>query len=154
MNARRALLGIFVVLTIVFASTTVYESGMRTTLTSTSTSTVTATSLSTITTTSVSVSMVTTTPSANLTKPLTDAYLSHIGAIVSGNGTALAAQYETNAALLYDFPGATPSNGSYNDSASIQYFYGRGFPGDVIRIAWVSRTFRRITSLSQTTPIR
>ncbi len=136
MNVRTSLLGLFVVLTIVFASTTVYESGIRTTLTSTSTSTststVTATSLSTITTTSVSVSMVTTTSSANLTKPLTDAYLSHIGAIVSANGTALAAQYGTNATLLYDFPDATPSQGSYNGSANILYFYGSGFPGDVI----------------------
>ncbi len=132
MNTRSALLGLFVALAIVFASTTVYESGMRTTLTSTSTSTVTATSLSTVTTTSVSASMVTTTSSADLTKPLTDAYLSHIGAIVSANGTALAAQYETNTTLLYDFPDATPSHGSYNGSANILYFYGRGFPGDVL----------------------
>lgn len=48
LNARTALLGLFVVLTMVFASTTVYESGTRTTLTSTSTSTSTATSVSTI----------------------------------------------------------------------------------------------------------
>ena len=39
LNARTALLGLFVALTIVFASTTVYELGIRTTLTSTSTST-------------------------------------------------------------------------------------------------------------------
>ena len=39
LNVRTALLGLFVALTIVFASTTVYESGIRTTLTSTSTST-------------------------------------------------------------------------------------------------------------------
>ena len=126
------MLGLFVALTIVLASTTVYEAGIRTTLTSTSTSTVTATSLSIITTTSVSVSMVTTTSSANLTKPLTGAYLSHIGAIVSANGTALAAQYEANATLLYDFPDVTPSHGTYNGSANILYFYGWGFPGDVI----------------------
>jgi len=43
MNAKSALLGIFVALTIVFASTTVYESGIRTTLTSTSTTTQTTT---------------------------------------------------------------------------------------------------------------
>jgi hypothetical protein len=52
LNVRTALLGLFVVLTILFASTTVYESSIRTTLTSTSTSTststVTATSVSTI----------------------------------------------------------------------------------------------------------
>jgi hypothetical protein len=51
LNVRTALLGLFVALTIVFASTTVYESGMRATLTATSTSTVTATNVSTITTT-------------------------------------------------------------------------------------------------------
>ena len=128
MNARTALPGIFVALTIVFASTTVYESGIRTTLTSTSTSTVTSTSVSTITTTSVSVSVVTTTSSANLTKPLTGAYLSHIGAIISDNATALASQYETNATLLFDSPNF---NGSYSGSANIPYFYGRGFPGDL-----------------------
>jgi hypothetical protein len=131
MNARTALLGLFVALTMVFASTTVYESGIRTTLTSTSTSTTTATSVSTITATSVSVSVVTTTSSANLTQPLADAYLSHIGAIVSANGTALSAQYETSATLLYDFPFVTGPHGSYNGSANILYFYGRGFPGDV-----------------------
>jgi hypothetical protein len=47
LNARSALLGLFVALTIVLASTTVYESGTRTTLTSTTT----ATATSTITTT-------------------------------------------------------------------------------------------------------
>lgn len=132
MNVRTALLGVFVALTIVFASTTVYESVIRTTIIATSTSTATATSVSTITSTSVSVSTVTTASSATLTKPLTDAYFSHIGAIVSANGTALAAQYETNATLLYDFPDATPSHSSYNGTINIQYFYGRGFPGDVL----------------------
>ena len=43
MNARAALLGLFVALTIILASTTVYESGARTTLTSTITSTSTLT---------------------------------------------------------------------------------------------------------------
>jgi hypothetical protein len=51
LNARSALLGLFVALTIVLASTTVYESGIRTTLTSTSTSTSTLTSTVTQTTT-------------------------------------------------------------------------------------------------------
>ncbi len=51
MNARSALLGLFVALTIVLASTTVYESGTRTTLTSTSTATSTLTSTLTQTTT-------------------------------------------------------------------------------------------------------
>jgi hypothetical protein len=57
LNVRTALLGLFVALTIVLASTTVYESGIRTTLTSTSTltgttTTATTTSTSTITKTS------------------------------------------------------------------------------------------------------
>jgi hypothetical protein len=43
LNARSALLGLFVALTIVLASTTAYESGTRTTLTSTSTLTQTTT---------------------------------------------------------------------------------------------------------------
>jgi hypothetical protein len=43
LNVRSALLGLFVALTIVLASTTVYESGARTTLTSTSTRTQTTT---------------------------------------------------------------------------------------------------------------
>jgi hypothetical protein len=57
LNARSALLGLFVALTIVLASTTVYESGIRTTLTSTSTltqtTTVTSSTTSTETTTSI-----------------------------------------------------------------------------------------------------
>ena len=43
MNARTALLGLFVALTIVFASTTLYESTSKTTITSTSTQTETST---------------------------------------------------------------------------------------------------------------
>jgi len=50
LNARTALLGLFVALTIVLASTTVYESGIRTTLTSTSTSTSTLTETTTVAT--------------------------------------------------------------------------------------------------------
>ncbi|MDG7016220.1 MAG: hypothetical protein JRM82_02475 [Nitrososphaerota archaeon] len=60
MNVRTALLGLFVVLTIALASTAVYESGSRSTFTSTSTltqkSTVTATSVTTAVSTSTSVS--------------------------------------------------------------------------------------------------
>jgi hypothetical protein len=59
LNARSALLGLFVALTIVLASTTVYESGTRTTLTSTSTSTNTLTSTLTQTTTVTSTTRVT-----------------------------------------------------------------------------------------------
>lgn len=104
LNTRTALLGLFVALTIAFASTTVYESGIRTTLTSTSTST------STSTVTAISVSTITTTSVVDPTRALEDAYLSHIGAIESRNATALAAQYETNATSL----GAVP--GGVNDS--------------------------------------
>jgi hypothetical protein len=131
LNVGTALLGLFVAMTILFASTTVYESGTRTTLTSTTTSTSTAISVSTTTSTTTQTTTVTST--FDLTKPLTDAYLSHIGAIVSDNAPALAAQYETNATLLYDFYNAAPSHGSFNGSANIPRFYGRqGLPGAFI----------------------
>jgi hypothetical protein len=60
LNARSALLGLFVALTIVFASTTLYESGIRTTLTSTSTSTSTLTSTLTQTSTTTTTSSLST----------------------------------------------------------------------------------------------
>jgi len=113
------MLGLFVALTIVFGSTTVYESGIRTTLTSTSTSTVTATSVSTTTSTTTQTTTVNST--FDLTKALTDAYLSHIAAIESGNMTALAAQYEANATLY------APQNGNrgnyFDGAANITSFY-------------------------------
>jgi hypothetical protein len=118
LNVKTALTGLFVVLTIVFASTTVYQSGIRTTLTSTST----ATSLSTTTSTTTQTTTVTST--FDLTNALQDAYRSHIGAIVSQNATALAAQYETNATLLYAFQGgASVLDGSVNGIANITRFY-------------------------------
>lgn len=104
----------------VFASTTVYESGIRTTLTSTST----ATSVSTTTSTTTQTTTVTST--LDLIKTLTDAYLSHIVAFESKNATALAAQYETNATLLYASQGGVfPSflDGSVNGTANITRFY-------------------------------
>ncbi len=113
-------MGLFVVLTIAFASTTVYESGMRTTLTSIST----ATSVSTTTSTTTRTTTVTST--LDLTKALTDAYLSHIGAIEFQNVTALTAQYETNANLLYASQGGVfPSflDGSVNGIANITRLY-------------------------------
>ena len=60
LNVRTALLGLFVALTIVFASTTVYELGTRTTLASTSTSSETLTSTLTQTTTITSTTRLTT----------------------------------------------------------------------------------------------
>jgi hypothetical protein len=120
LNARTALLGLFVALTIVLASTTVYESGTRTTLTSTSTATSTATSVSTTTSTTTQTTTVTST--FDLAKALTDAYLSHIAAIESGNMTALAAQYEANATLYAPQDG---NRGNYFDGvANITSFYG------------------------------
>jgi hypothetical protein len=59
----------------------------------------------------------------NLTKSLADAYRSHIGAIASQNATALAAQYETSATLLYTLPHGIPPNGSFDGSADITRFY-------------------------------
>jgi hypothetical protein len=105
-------------LTIVLASSTVYESGIRTTLTSTSTSTVTAISVSTITTTS----------SANFTEALKDAYLSHISAIEMENAMVLATQYETNATLVYATSLAGLTTGSYGSIPKITAFYETGGP--------------------------
>ena len=115
MNVRTALLGLFVVLTLVFASTTVYESGIRTTLTSTSTST------STSTVTATRVSTITRTSFMDPTQALKDAYLSHIGAIESRNATALAAQYETNATWLGAVPGGMSD--SFDGITNITRFY-------------------------------
>jgi hypothetical protein len=58
LKVRSALLGLFMALTIVLASTTVYESGLRTTLTSTRTLTSTLTQTTTVTATSNSSSLV------------------------------------------------------------------------------------------------
>ena len=103
------------VLTIAFASSTVYESGMRTTLTSTSTST------STSTVTATSVSTTTTTSTVDLVKALRDAYLSHIRAIESRNATALTGQYEVNATLMGAVPRGVSS--SFDGVANITRFY-------------------------------
>ena len=116
LNVRTALLALFVVLTIVFASTTVYESGIRTTLTPTRT----ATSVSTITTTTTQTTTLTST--FDLTKALTDAYYSHLGAVESRNATALAAQYETKATLNAAAIG-NPPVGSFDGIANITGFY-------------------------------
>jgi len=86
LNARTALLGLFVALTIVLASTTVYESGIRTTLTSTSTSTNTSTSTLTQRTT------VTTSPPTSTTRLTTSTLFS------SGNTAALGV--DNSAALV------------------------------------------------------
>ena len=115
MNARIALLALFVALTVVLASTTVYESGIRTTLTSTST----ATSVSTTTSTTTQTTTVTAT--LDVAKTLAGVYLSHVAAIESGNMTALAVQYETNATLY------APQNGNrgnfFDGVANITGFY-------------------------------
>lgn len=116
LNARTALLVLFVALTIVLASTTVYESGIRTTLTSTSTSTSTTTSTATVVSTTTSTSFV------DPTKALIDAYLSHINAIASGNATALAVQYEANATLYTAIPGYPPI-GNFHGVANITGYY-------------------------------
>ncbi len=116
MNTRTALLGLFVALTIVLASTTVYESGARTTLTSTSTST------STSTVTAISVSTITTISVVDAAQALEGAYLSHIVAIESKNATALAAQYGADATLNTVAIG-NPPKGSFFGVANITRFY-------------------------------
>jgi len=67
LDVRTALLGIFVALTIVFASTAVYELGNRTMVTSTSTLTSTAISVSTITSTTTVAATTTATDLTNVT---------------------------------------------------------------------------------------
>jgi hypothetical protein len=116
LNAKTALLGLFVALTIIFASTTVYESGIRTTLASTSI----AIRMSTVTSTTTQTTTVTST--LDLTNALQDAYRSHIGAIESQNATALAAQYEINATLNAVAIG-NPPKGSFFGIANITKFY-------------------------------
>ena len=107
----------------VFASTTVYESGIRTTLTSTSTST----STSTVTTISVSTTT-TTASSANLTEALRDAYLSHISTIEMENAMVLATQYVTGATLVYATSSAGLPGGTYVGIPNITAFYETGGP--------------------------
>jgi hypothetical protein len=128
LNSRTVLLGLFMVLTIVFASSTAYESGLRTTLTSTSTLTSTATSVSTTTMTSVSVSMVATTSSPNLTKALKDAFLSHISAIETESVLVLAAQYETNVTFVYPYSVTSPTSYGGGGIPNITRFYEAGGP--------------------------
>ncbi len=126
MNVRTALLGLFVALTMVFASTTLYESGIRTTptLTSTSTSTSTFTAISV----STSVSTITISPAVNSTEALNDAYLSHISAIETENVLVLAAQYETDATLVYAYSMSGLANGTDVGIPNITRFYEVGGP--------------------------
>ncbi len=130
LNVRTALLGLFVVLTVVFGSTTVYESGVRNTLASTSTSTTTSTFTATVVSTSVStsVSTITMNPVVDPTTALKDAYLSHISAIEMENAMVLATQYETNATLVYATQLAGPTTGSYGSIPDITRFYEIGGP--------------------------
>jgi len=117
LNVRTALLGLFVAMTLVFASTTAYESGIRTTAVSVST------------TTSMTTQTTTVTSAIDLTTALTDAYLFHIFDIASENANALGAQYETNATLLFDFPNAAPSHYTFSGSANITRFETRFYEG-------------------------
>lgn len=122
LNVRTALLGLFVALTIALGSTTVYESGPRTALTSTSTSTLTAFSVST------SVSTVTLNPAVDSTLALKDAYLSHISAIEMENAMVLATQYETNATIVCASVLSGLTNGSEVGIPNITRFYETGGP--------------------------
>lgn len=88
----------------------------------------TSVSTTTDTLTLVNVSTIATTSVAGATDALKAAYLSHIGAIESENATALAAQFETNATLLFAEPHALPPNGSLVGIANITRFYEEGGP--------------------------
>ena len=128
LNVRTALLGLFVALTIVFASTTAYESSVRTTLPSTRTSIIT----STLTAISVSTSVSTTTmtPTLNSTGELKDAYLSHISAIESESALVLAAQYEISATLTLVYGGQLAGFANVTDGGipNITRFFETGGP--------------------------
>jgi len=99
LNARSALLGLFVALTIVLASTTVYESGTRTTLTSTSTST------NTLTTTLTQIMTVTSTTRVTTTSTLFSSVLLGNTALVlnSSDGLGLTIQAELGLNGNYTF---------------------------------------------------
>lgn len=103
-----------------FAITYPNPSGVGTsTSVSTTTETLTATSVST--TTSTTTLTTTFTSTFDPTKTLTDAYLSHIGAIESRNASALVSQYETNAMLQY--PLSTGTAELFEGAANITRFY-------------------------------
>jgi hypothetical protein len=114
LNLRAALLGIFVVLTVLLASTTVYELGIRTTLTSTSMLTVTVT--------------VSTIPTAY--QELANASTNHLVAIESRNVTALLLGYESNATLhlMGNAPGLA---GTYHGVSEIAALLNVSFPARI-----------------------
>jgi hypothetical protein len=112
LNARTALLGLFVALTIVLASTTVYESGTRTTVTSTSTSTSTlrSTSTNTLTSTLTQTTTSTATSTMTATSPVTTAYGFQFitgSGICTANGTLVPCWGEP--AYVFDCPPSLPT---------------------------------------------
>ena len=102
------------------ATYSIAVSSFETTTTVTASSTIFMTRTQTITSTTTQTKTVTST--FGPAKALTDAYLSHIGAIASGNATALAAQYQTNATLYAAIPGYPPI-GSFQGVANITGYY-------------------------------
>lgn len=125
MNARSTLLALFLVLTVVFASTTVYESGIRSTLTSTSTLAVTVT--------------VSTVPVAY--QELANVSTNHLVAIQSRNVTAMLLGYESNATLRL-MGSASGLAGTYHGVSEIAALMNVSFPARVenLTLSDVSQT--------------
>jgi hypothetical protein len=102
LNVRSALLGLFMALTIVLASTTVYESSARNTLTSTSTSTSTLTQTTTVTISPPTSSTTRVTTSATLFSSVGDTTAFVLN---SSNGLGLSIQvahpYNASDTILY-----------------------------------------------------
>ena len=104
LNVRTALLGVFLALTIVFASTTLYESTSRTTVTLTSTTTTTSLAASTSTVTSTTtVSSCITASAAALTLSLSLTSSS----IIAGNGIGFNASLFNTSCGENDVPSAS-----------------------------------------------
>jgi hypothetical protein len=109
LNIRTALLGLFVALTIVLASATVYASGIRTTLTSTSTltqnNTVTETRMLTVISNSTLTQTTTRTVSSNNTSLVVTEEITTVLQVHSSYNTCLwLIATSTNASTNYVFP--------------------------------------------------
>jgi hypothetical protein len=126
MNARTALLGLFVALTIVFASTTLYESTSKTTITSTSTQTETSTT--------------------TLQPPVMPSVYEWVYHLQSRDSNSLASMYALGANLTWtgDITGLSPVVGTYEGRGHIEILYGSWLGNDTALSA-------NITNYSQET---
>lgn len=126
MNARTALLGLFVALTIVLASTTLYESTSKTTMTSTSTQTETSTT--------------------TLQPPVMPSVYEWAYYVQSRDADSLASMYAPLANVTWtgDTSGLSPLGGTYEGRGHIEILYGSWLGKD-------SSLSANITNFSQET---